>query len=382
MLLLNTIMNKAFFNLFFFVNTITIGMLLLSHDNVRAQEEFKGLENLFTTPLNYVTYHTNTAPVIDGDINDAAWKQAAWTTDFVDIEGDSKPKPPYATKIKMLWDDSCIYIAAQMQEPNVWAYKTHHDDVVYHDNDFEFFIDPNNTTHRYYEIEINPINTIFDLFLDAPYRDGGRPLASWDAKGMRNAVKIQGTVNKPGDVDNGWTAEIAIPIKSLTVGDHFRIPHDGTLWRINFSRVEWDTDIKDGTYVKQTQPDGSSKPEHNWVWSPQGVINMHFPERWGYLLFSNNTSTTFTMPYSEDQKRYLWLIYYREHMYYKEHHAVALSLKDLGLTEQVTVDGKPNKLVLDATSHQFMGLITDDADHITYTINQEGLVQQLREHNE
>ncbi len=376
-------MDKALVKRYFFISIIIAGAYFLCPFNAKAQSEFKGLENLFTTPLNYVIYHTNTAPVIDGDINDATWKQAAWTTDFLDIEGDSKPKPPFATKVKMLWDDSCLYIAAQMQEPNVWAFKTHHDDVVYHDNDFEFFIDPNNTTHQYFEIEINPINTIFDLFLNSPYRDGGNPLTTWDAKGMRSAVKVQGTVNNPSDTDKGWTVEIAIPLKSLAVGDHFRIPHDGTLWRINFSRVEWDTNIKDGKYVKQTDTAGHPKPEHNWVWSPQGVINMHFPERWGYLLFSNNNTggTAFTMPYSEDQKRYLWLIYYRERMYFGEHQTYALTLKEFGLGDKIMVDGKPDQLVLEATPHQFMALIADEADHITYTINQEGLVQQLREHN-
>lgn len=376
-------MDKALVKRYFFISIIA-GAYILRPFTIKAQSEFNGLENLFTTPLSYVIYHTNTAPVIDGDINDAAWNRAAWTTNFVDIEGNSKPKPPYTTKVKMLWDDSCLYIAAQMQEPNVWAYKTHHDDVVYHDNDFEFFIDPNNTTHQYFEIEVNPINTIFDLFLNTPYRDGGNPLTTWDAKGMRSAVKVEGTVNKPSDTDKGWTVEIAIPLRSLAVGDRFRIPHDGVMWRINFSRVEWDTDIKDGKYVKKTDTDGRPRPEHNWVWSPQGVINMHFPERWGYLLFSNNASgnTTFTMPYSEDQKRYLWLVYYRERMYYSEHHAIALNLNDLGLNGQVTVDGKPNKLVLEAATHQFMALITDETDHITYAINQEGLVQQLNNHHE
>jgi len=372
--------NKASVKQYFFVSILVTGACLAGNIKVEAQSPFKGLENLFTTPLNYVIHHTNVAPVIDGDINDDTWHQATWTTDFVDIEGDNRPRPTYATKVKMLWDDSCLYIAAQLEEPNIWAYKTHHDDVVYHDNDFEFFIDPENTTHEYYEIEVNAINTIFDLFLNSPYRDGGKPLTTWDAKGMRSAIKLEGTVNKPSDTDKGWTAEIAIPLRSLLVGDHYGLPHDGTIWRINFSRVEWDTDVKDGKYVKQIKPDIGPHPEHNWVWSPQGLIDMHFPERWGYLLFSNNASgsITFIMPYSEDQKRNLWLIYYREHMYYNEHHAIALNLKDLGISEQVTIDGKSNQLVLEATPHQFMGLITDQVDHITYTINQEGLVQQLR----
>ena len=28
-------------------------------------------------------------------------------------------------------------------------------------------------------------------------------------------------------------------------------------------------------------------PEYNWVWSPQGKINMHIPENWGYLIFND-----------------------------------------------------------------------------------------------
>ena len=41
--------------------------------------------------------------------------------------------------------------------------------------------------------------------------------------------------------------------------------------------------------------------EENWVWSPQGVVNMHEPDRWGILQFS-----TQTLPKShpEDAKYY------------------------------------------------------------------------------
>src|ERR1700744_1722163 len=207
--------NKAFAKRYFFVSMLIAGSYFLCPCNAKAQSEFKGLENLFTTPLNYVIYHTNTAPTIDGDINDNVWKQAAWTTDFGDIEGDSKPKPTYTTRVKMLWDDTCLYIAAQIQEPNVWAYQVHHDDIVFRDNDFEVFINPNTTTHQYYEIEVNALNTIFDLFLNNPYRDSGKPMISWDAEGLRSAVKVQGTLNKPGDTDKGWTVEMAIPFRAL-----------------------------------------------------------------------------------------------------------------------------------------------------------------------
>src|SRR3982750_3728509 len=57
-------------------------LMLLSVTAATAQPQFKGLENLFSTPKSYVVGYTKTAPVIDGDITDAAWQQAKWTDDF------------------------------------------------------------------------------------------------------------------------------------------------------------------------------------------------------------------------------------------------------------------------------------------------------------
>ncbi|HEY2583826.1 MAG TPA: carbohydrate-binding family 9-like protein [Mucilaginibacter sp.] len=344
-----------------------------------AQSPFKEFENLFTTPKSYIVTYTKTPPVIDGDINDAAWQQATWTDDFQDIEGDLKPKPPLQTKLKMLWDDSCLYIAAQIRDPNVWATLTQHDAVIFRDNDFEVFLNPNNTTHQYFEIEYNALNTVFDLFLNKPYRNGGNPLSSWDAKGLRSAVKIQGTLNNPTDTDEGWTIETSIPFKAVGIGGNRQMPTDGTLWRINFSRVEWDTKVIEGKYVKLKDTTGNTLPEHNWVWSPQGVINMHYPERWGYLQFSkdNTNNTTFTLPYSEQQKRYLWLIYYQEKLWHNEHHVYTDSLTKFGLESVVKINGSNNTLQIEATEHQFMALITDEKDRITWEINQDGLVKQL-----
>ena len=371
--------NKLKVNTRFFTSIFITGYIFLAPAGGRAQSPFKGLDNLFSIPLNYTVHHVTTPPKIDGDINDDVWKQAAWTTDFQDIEGDLKPKPPLKTRVKMLWDDSCLYIAAQMEEPQVWAYQHHHDDIVYLENDFELFINPNNTTHQYFEFEVNPINTIFDLFLNKPYKIGGNALISWDSEGLRTAVKVQGTVNDPSDVDKGWTVELAIPFKSIKIGEYAGVPDEGTMWRINFSRVEWDTKVVNGKYVKLTDANGNDKREHNWVWSPQGVIDMHMPERWGYLQFtkSNDNNASFTLPYNEQQRRYLWLIYYREKLWFSQHKAYTDKLEDFNINNTVSVDNQANTLQIEATRHQFMGLITDKKDNITWSINQEGLIQQL-----
>jgi len=348
-----------------------------------AQEPFKGLENLFTIPKGYIVNYIKTAPKIDGDINDKVWRQAKWTADFVDIEGDLKPNPTLQTNVKMLWDDSCLYIAARIYDPQVWANLTRHDDIVFRDNDFEVFLNPNNSTHQYFELEFNALNTVFDLFLNKPYRNGGNAMFGWNAEGLRSAVKVLGTINNPSNTDTGWTIEMAIPFRAISLGNDVEVPKEGTLWRINFSRVEWDTKVDEGKYVKLKDAAGHDLPEHNWVWSPQGVVNMHYPERWGYLQFTkSNTIYTFDLPYQEMQKRYLWLVYYREKLWFDAHRAYTSSLKDLVIDDKPGIEKNINTLQLEATAHQFMALIKDEKSNITLTINQEGLVCRLKKNND
>jgi Carbohydrate family 9 binding domain-like len=357
---------------------IGIGLIFLASLSAKAQSPFKKFGALFTVPRRYVVNYVKAPPIIDGDINEAVWQQVQWTDDFGDIEGDLKPNPPLQTKVKMLWDDSCFYIAAQITDPNVWATLKQHDDIIFHDNDFEVFINPNNTTHQYFELEFNTLNTVFDLFLNKPYRNGGNAMINWDAKGLRSAVKVLGTLNDASDTDKGWTIEMAIPFKSVSLGNNVQVPADGTLWRINFSRVEWDTKAVNGKYVKLKDSIGHNLPELNWVWSPQGVVNMHYPERWGYLQFNKNFTSNkpFILPYPELQKRYLWLIYYQEKLWHREHQSYVQSLKKFGLKNKVIINNQINNLQIEATNHQFMAFISG-ADKITWSINQEGLIRRL-----
>ena len=222
------------------------------------------------TPLSYECHRTTSPIKIDGKLDDPAWKAAKWTSDFVDIQGAGMPVPRFRTRMKMLWDDKYLYIAAELQEPNVTATLRAHDSVIYQDNDFEVFIKPIPQSKSYYEFELNAFNTGWDLFLSKPYSEKGRPDSSWDITGLKTAVAVQGTINDPKDVDQGWTLEIAYPLDAFSSREYVPRPQDGTMWRINFSRVEWTP----------------GNPEaDNWVWSPQGVINMHVPDRWGYLRF-------------------------------------------------------------------------------------------------
>src|SRR4051794_7971907 len=239
----------------------------------------------FATDARTKTYdcHRSRSHIkIDGHLDDAAWTATPWTDYFVDIEGDAKPQPRFQTRVKMLWDNEYFYVAADIEDPHVWGTLTKHDSVIFHDNDFEVFIDPDGDTLEYYEFEINALNTGWDLFLDKPYRHGGKARNEWQIPGLRTAVHIRGTLNDPRDRDNGWTVEIAFPWKVLGEFAHKSAPpREGDEWRVNFSRVEWQHEVVEGKYRKAPKT-----REDNWVWAPQGVVNMHIPEKWGVVRFT------------------------------------------------------------------------------------------------
>ena len=91
--------------------------------------------------------------------------------------------------------------------------------MIFQDNDIELFVDPDGDGLRYFELEVNALNTAWDLFLLKPYRDGGHGDNSWDIVGLRSAVGLEGTLNDPSDRDGGWTLELAIPCARSATAD-------------------------------------------------------------------------------------------------------------------------------------------------------------------
>ncbi|UII19151.1 carbohydrate-binding family 9-like protein [Fulvivirga ligni] len=240
-------------------------------------------------PRSYNVVQTSTPIDIDGKA-DEQWSQATWSESFIDIEGQKTPK--YDTRMKMLWDDQYLYIYAEMEEPHVWGDITKRDEIIFFNNDFEVFIDPDGDTHNYMEFEINALNTGWDLFLTKPYRNRPKVIDNWDIRGIKSAVDIKGTLNNPTDIDTGWSVEIAMPWSALgEAGYNLKAPA-GKTWRINFSRVNWDYELVDGKYSRK-KVDGKYLPEYNWVWTPQIAIDMHRPEMWGYIYFSKSNDDTF-----------------------------------------------------------------------------------------
>src|SRR5205807_7863638 len=152
---------------------------------------------------------------------------------------------------------------------------------------------------------------------------------SWDIAGLKTAVHVDGTINDPRHTDRGWSVEIAFPWKVLgELAYRPAPPADGDQWRMNFSRVEWRHKIADGKYRKI-----AGAREDNWVWSPQGFIDMHRPETWGYVQFSTARvgAAKFQPDAAGPAKHLLHRIYYAQRQYRRDHGRFAMSLTELGI---------------------------------------------------
>ncbi len=351
------------------------------NENESVDDLVMGPESIIKPPLKfgpekYICYTTDEL-TIDGLLLEDEWTNANWTSGFSDIEGNLNEKPLHNTRVKMLWDENYLYIAAEIEEPHIWAYLQQRDTVIFYDNDFEIFIDPDGDTHGYYEFEINALNTIWDLLLIKPYRDGGRAINAWDIKGIKTAVKIYGTLNDPADIDEKWIIELAFPFKVLK--EWGTKPADGLQWRINFSRVNWRTIIENGKYIKEKNTEtGRNLPEFNWVWSPQGVINMHYPEMWGYVQFSSIQSGKGKARFMEDPDEIIkWRL---RTLYYSQREFISLNnryTEDLAQLESLGYEPSESNPVINITPSGYQATIKSSFTGLLWIIDNTGRIYPI-----
>ncbi len=336
---------------------------------------FIDVSSNIVNPKTYIITKAKEKIIIDGKADDSDWQSAIFTDYFIDIEGVKQPK--YNTKLKMLWDEKYLYIYSQLQEPHVWGDLKKRDTVIFYNNDFEVFIDPSGTTRNYCEIEINALGTVWDLVMDKPYRVGGKAKTRWDINELLSAVHIDGTLNNQNDTDSLWSVEIAIPIISLLNLKTYPsfIPEEGEQWRINFSRVQWEHDIVNGKYRRKKE-NGEFLKEHNWVWSQQKVINMHEPEKWGILQFTNKSSLK-DIVYKEDKDMHVKQIAYALFRQTNYGSLKELLKKNVCSTENIKIkysEKDTTNALFYKTNHGFEFKIENPVTNNTFIINEQGIL--------
>jgi hypothetical protein len=125
---------------------------------------------------------------------------------------------------------------------------------------------------------VNPRGVVFDAYLPRP----GQAQADWQS-GLQAKVKVRGTLNKRDDTDQGWQAEIAIPLSAVSGKSQATIalpPKPGQTWRANFFRTD--------------QPKTGALQA--WAWSPPKKPTFHALDRFGILVFADSQGKTEAAP--------------------------------------------------------------------------------------
>lgn len=269
---------------------------------------------------SYVCYPVSEQFTIDGKLDEPGWNSVRSSEEFVNILGRPYSCADSAVRFKMTYDSEFLYIGAEVKEKSIWAKHEKSGPNLFTDNAFEIFIDPNGNTHNYMEFQVNAMGTLAVLTLSMPYRDGNPKVKILKNTDVLSEVHVYGTLNNPMDVDSSWTVEMAIPWKLIkkytTIGE----PLNKDTYRVNFATVRWHMETTaEGEIVKKMQEHKKwpVMPEYA-AWSPQYEIDLHKPENWGYVKFTNNNSQNVEFNCTEEEsiKWFLREIYYYQYTYY------------------------------------------------------------------
>jgi hypothetical protein len=148
-------------------------------------------------------------PVLDGKLDDRCWRQAAVIDHFAAFWLNPK-EPRHGMFAYLVWDEDALYYAGSMSDAELRSFGTKRNDTLWDGDVFELFLKPSAERPEYYEFQANPKAVVFEMaFAKRP--DGPVDFAAAAPLGSRAQVALEGTLDQPGDRDQGWTVEGRIP---------------------------------------------------------------------------------------------------------------------------------------------------------------------------
>jgi hypothetical protein len=214
----------------------------------------------------YQVMRTTGKITIDGLLNEADWAAAKPVGDFQFPWYTSGEKEQ--TQVKMLWDDTFLYVAYFCYDKHIWADHYNTNSETYLDDCVEIFWNPNPAAGKKYNMfEMNCIGNLLSVFDNL---DNSK-LLDHKIRLPHIAQTIQGTVNNDADTDTSWILEVAIRFSDYPELFNAKTPKDGDMWRVGLNRC------------------GGKINQQYSQWSPSQTAqpNYHVPDDFGKIFFIN-----------------------------------------------------------------------------------------------
>lgn len=186
-----------------------IVICLIVATNLQGQIEKKSLQAVKITE----------EPVIDGSLNDNAWKDKPLASGFYQVEPYNGEPASLNSEVKVVYSNDAIFVGAMLFDPHpdsIYKELTERDDIKI-DDYFGIYLDPFNDGQKAYGFFVTAAGVQIDMKANV----NGHEDDSWDAV-WQSAVKID---------TNGWIVEYKIPYSAL------RFPKkDLQNWGMNINR--------------------------------------------------------------------------------------------------------------------------------------------------
>ncbi len=217
----------------------------------------------------YTVKRTTEKIVIDGILDDGDWEAAQSVGDFT-FHWPEKIVDREQTEVKMLWDDTFLYVSYKCDDKRIWATIYDTNAKTFLDDCVELFWNPNPEAGKSYNMfEFNCIGNLLSV-----YTASGKSIRERTIMVPHIAQTIQGTVNDDSDTDTSWIIEVAIRFSDYPELSKRPAPQTGDMWRVGLNRC--------GGRNGQT-------PEEWSLWSPprEEKGRFHIPGDYGKIFFSD-----------------------------------------------------------------------------------------------
>jgi len=187
----------------------------------------------------YPVVYARVEPTIDGKLDDAVWREAVpWTAFF---EYNKFGKKVDTVRAWMAWDQNYLYLAASVQDKDIYVEETERDAILCRADVVELFVKPpvrDRYEYEVFEFEFNVLGGIWDIhYVGLGCHRTQRFAGDYNPEIVTRAV-TRGTVNDWSDVDEGYTIEVAIPMSAFArpvPGG----PKPGDIWKFNVAGYDF-----------------------------------------------------------------------------------------------------------------------------------------------